>query len=356
MIIESHIHLVFVIIIASEQSLSQRNPMRLGLIILCILIAPTADAGEMDEREEIHQSVAQLFRDGDFGALEEMAELYRSQELRTSAGAWKIAEFYTGISKVALDFPKDDIDKWTRAAESIDRWIEAYSHSPTPYVAKGAALMNRGWKYRGEGWSSTVEPGDALSYQMHAYFAAGFLIDNYDIASQDPHWYYLVVDSLRAFGADKKEVLEFAGEGFDRYRNYDPLYFEMAGYLSPKWRGSREELEAFAQEAVKQTYADRGSELYARIYWAAGTGGNGKYMMYTAPTDWELILKSMDEVLERYPAQWNIQKFAFFTCYKYDAKAATKYMDMTEYPIVVDAWITVESFIRCKTYLNRLNR
>ncbi len=312
--------------------------MKFLLVSVCLAATFAANAGELDERRKIHQAVSELFHNGDFETLEELAQSYRIEESRTPSGTWKLAEFYDGLTKVGLKYSKDDALEWVHAAESIDKWIDAFPDSPTPYVAKGAAMMNRGWAYRGEGWSSSVGTADGVNFKLHAYFAANFLVDNYDVGSKDPHWYYLIVDSMRAFGAEKDEILSLADEGLDRHLNYDPLYFKMSGYLSPKWRGSFEELEAFAQEAVKRTEETRGYELYARIYWAAGKVNRRTYAFQRPEVNWNDMISGMDDVVRRYPAQWNINHFARFACYRRDFQTTRKYLQLVEEPVSADDW------------------
>lgn len=325
--------------------------MRLMLIIACISLSPAALSGELEERSDIHKRVAAMFHEGEFDSLEELAEKYRSEESRTPSGTWRLAEFYDGLTKVALNYPKEDELAWVRAAESIDQWIESYPDSPTPYVAKAAAMMNRGWAFRGEGWISDVAEDDAGSFRVYAHFAAEYLMENSEIGSRDPHWYYLAADSLRSIGAEKDAYLKLAGEGLDRYPDYDPLYFKLSGYLSPKWYGSLEELEAFARKAVEQTQATRGYELYARIYWASGLVNRRQYAFQSPHASWPDMIRGMDAVIRSYPDQWNINHFAYFSCYKKDYSTAKRYLEMVEEPVPKIAWRgRFETYHLCRQY------
>lgn len=312
--------------------------MKVGLAVFCLVFSSVAFAGEQQERGRIHETVTAMFLDRDFAALEGLAEKYRVEESRTPSGVWKLAEFYNGLTKLALDFPKGDDQQWVRAAESIDQWIQAFPDSPTPYVAKGAAMMNRGWAYRGEGWLSSVADEDLHNFRVHAYYAAVFLMEHMEVGSRDPHWYFLSMDALRSIGTEKGAFLELASEGLDRYPKYDPLYFKLAGYLSPKWYGSLEELEAFAQKAIEQTRATRGYELYARIYWASGLFNKRQFAFQGPEASWPDMIKGMDEVISRYPDQWNINHFAYFACYKQDYRTTKRYLEMVEEPVPEIAW------------------
>ena len=149
-------------------------------------------------------------------------------------------------------------------------------------------------------------------------------------------------------GVEKSRFLEIVHEGMTRYPDYDELVFIGADYLSPKWHGSLEELEEFARASLERTMPTRGYELYARIYWAAGLVTDKKYAFQGPAANWGDMVKGMDEVIQRYPSQWNIHFFTFFSCYKPDWDVAEKYMALTEEPIVGDAWSPATNYKRCQ--------
>lgn len=308
------------------------------LIAFLFLISVAAHSGELDVRTQIHESVADLFAAEDFEALEALANTYRNKNSRTPSGLTKLGEFYIGLSTRALEFAKDDQAGWEKAAEALNRWIEEYPESPTPYVAKGAAFMGRGWAYRGESWIRGIERQDISRYQEFAQKAVEYLSQNSEIGSRDPHWYYVVADGYAALGVETDAYLALVDAGLDRYPNYDSIYIKAANYVSPKWRGSLEELEGFARSAVRRTEATRGYELYTRIYWAAGSNGDGQYAVQSPNANWNDLVRGMDEILATYPDQWNINNFAFFGCLRNDRKTAKRYLEMVEEPVPTRAW------------------
>jgi hypothetical protein len=327
--------------------------MRVFLIVACLTVSTVAFSGEQEERAKTQQAVAAMFADNNFAALEALAESYRSEKTRTPSGAWQLTEYYNGLTEVGLNFPEGDQESWTRAAASIDSWINAYPNSPTPYIVKGAAIMNDRWAYRGEGWAGEVEDASIGDTDEHAMFATTFLMDNIKVGSNDPHWYYLIGDALTSIVMPKDEYLEFVGEGLDRYPDYDPLYFKLAGYLSPNRFGSLEELETFAQDAVKRTQASRGYELYARIYWATGFYRPGQYAFQSPIASWSKMVKGMEEVVERYPDQWNINNFAYFSCINRDLVATIGFLQKVKEPVPATAWGDDEmNYQACRLMVN----
>lgn len=321
------------------------------LIAFFVLVSASAYSGELEVRTQIHEMVSDLFAAEDFEALEALASTYRTENSRTPSGLTKLGEFYIGLSTRALAFDKDDQAGWEVASEALNRWVEEYSESPTPYVTMGAAFMGRGWAYRGEGWIRGVERQDIDQFQGYALRAAEYLMQESEIASRDPHFYYVMADAYAALGVSTEVLLALVNEGLDRYPDYDSIYIKVANYLSPKWRGSLEDLEDFAKSAVMRTKDSHGYQLYTRIYWAAGQGGDGQYAVQSPHASWTDLVRGMDEILVTYPDQWNINNFAFFGCLRNDPRTARRYLEMVEEPVPSRAWgRNDENYLGCRRY------
>ena len=323
-------------------------------VILLLATQLVAQADEQSERDSVKQHVAELFRAEDFVGLERIAAEYRTDKTRTSSGSRLLESFYLGIRN-SLEFDKGHDAKWDAAASTFDRWVQSYPRSATPYVAKAAALMGRGWTYRGEGWAGQVAPQDMQAYRDFATRAATILIDNKDTGESDPHYFAILADTYLALGASKEDYLGLLDRGAGLFPDYDPLYFRATMYLSEKWYGSDAELEQYIRSVVKKTKRDRGYELYARMYWAAGMRNRREYAFQSPNANFRIMIAGMDEILQRYPTQWNINHFAYFTCYNWDENAARKYFAMLREPIIEEAWDPPSNYGRCRNRLNMLD-
>ena len=305
---------------------------------LSLLVSPMAYPDESEERSKINDTVSVLLKAEDFAALEKIAASYRSEEERTSSGILKLAEFYAGMNATAVSSAEEGQAGWDRVIAIIESWIKKYPDSPTPYVAKGTALMNRGWDARGEGWASSVSRQNVERFRQYSIEAATFLIENAEVGSADPHWFQALANAYMALGAGKDDFMALVDAGLERFPNYDPLYFRTAAYLSPKWHGSLAELESFAQAAVARTRAIRGYELYARIYWAGGLANKQLFAFQGSEAVWEDMVRGMDDVVRKYPDQWNINHFAYFACYKGDMETTRRFLELVEEPVSAESW------------------
>ena len=66
-----------------------------------------------------------------------------------------------------------------------------------------------------------------------------FLQHYRDIADTDPHWYQVMANVLRGFGAESEEFWQLIMEGISDYPYYHDIYFAAALYYSPEWYGSQ---------------------------------------------------------------------------------------------------------------------
>lgn len=310
---------------------------------------PQSPLNELELRQSEKRQVADLFLNGEFAALERLAKKYRKSGTRTPSGTWKLPLLYEGLDGTAMSYEKEEAAEWKRVFALFDQWIEQYPESPTPYIGKANALIKRGETFRGGSWASRVDPADMKAYRDFCRQAGEILFEFEEIGSDVPEWYQAVAEVYRALGGGKQQFLAVVNEGLIRFPDYDPLMFSAVQFLSAKWYGSDEELEAFIQERVAEGKASRGHELYARLYWSTGMRDQYTYAFKSEAANWDLMVKGMDDVLDRYHSQWNLQHFAWFACAASDMETASRYVAKVQRPIIKSAWRNSEDYyLACK--------
>lgn len=319
--------------------------MRLGIILILVVVAPIAFGDEIDERKEIKDLAANAFAAGDYDTLEALAEEYRSSLARTSSGILKLRLFYLGIDQ-AMPESASNSEGWNRAFSLADWWARRYPDSPTPVIGTAYIWAARGWAYRGEGWASEVLPENMMAFKQLAVSAQHTLLESKSMADSDPEWYAKLIDLYVAATPGEEALREVLDEAMIKFTNYDPIYFAAAQYYSPVWHGSGQEIAALARDAVKFTKEERGSELYARIYWSAPRQSNGRLLIQDPPGSWYQMRRAIDDLVERYPDQWNIQNLAFMGC------SIGNHLDsllrMVEEPIIESVWVSRANYQKCR--------
>jgi hypothetical protein len=168
------------------------------------------------------------------------------------------------------------------------------------------------------------------------------------VASRDPYWYELMIKVATAEGWNIQDFNALVDEATSRYPYFYQVYFAAINYLTPKWHGSREEIENFAQRAVKNTRKVEGEAIYSRIYWVASQSNYGDNLFTDSNVVWSRMSKSIDDVLKRYPDQWNINNFAYFSCLAGDAEKTSGLMSRITGRPILQAWKSMDFYDQCK--------
>jgi hypothetical protein len=107
---------------------------------------------------------------------------------------------------------------------------------------------------------------------------------------------------------------------------------------------------------MKNTEANRGYEMYARVYWAAPPLPDGEFHLMQNEINWEYFVLGIDAVLNKYPTQWNINHFAFFVCMGGDWQKTKELLAKIEEPIVLAAWQGQHNYNFCKRTISLWER
>lgn len=235
---------------------------RIILLITLFFLSSTSVANELQTRRDIGEQVKDLVLSQKYSQLEAMAKEFREKELRTPSGLWMLTLFYGAIDKINTYQEKDP-----QAWEPFHKKIEA---------------------------SKEV------------------LVNSKELSSQDPHWYVVMANIATIQSWKEEEFQVLVREGLIRNKYYFQLYFDIMGYYTPKWHGSAEKIEAFARNTVEKTKEKEGAGMYARIYWAASQSQFQGRLFENSNVRWGAMSKGIDDVLKKYPDQWNINNLRFF--------------------------------------------
>lgn len=328
--------------------------MKLTLFALVVLLlaATTASSGELAERQILKDQAKALFFTENFAKLNELTTKYRNSEERTPSGLWKLTLIYSGLRSVARTGIADE-EYWEALEDRALRWVARYPNSPAAHLTYAEILTDHGWMYRGNGAAYEVRQEDWQPFYAYYKKAKDYLIEHKAVVAEDPLWYELMLKIAKAEGWTKEEFMALVEEATASSPYYYQIYFAAIDYLLPKWHGSREEIENFAEWATSITAEKEKNAMYARIYWYASQIDYGIELFTNSDVVWPKMADSFDDVLERYPDQWNINNFAFFSCLARDKETANQLIEMIDGKPIVRAWIRLANYGKCRDWLER---
>ena len=287
----------------------------IGLLAL-MLLSLQVPGQELQLREKLWTEVRYLYDRSDFDALEAMYQKLANPAERFPSGVPKLMEFYgvfqcgcsTGGARLELDAMQ------TVEARALE-WRRRFPNSNAAQIALAYTYNSIGTLYRGTGLADTVNPADWKKWKEYGEKAYRVLMERGDAPRADPQWYGAMFVTLLRYQTDTEEFPRLFEEGMRRHPVYPELYFAAAYYDSPLWRGSLADMESVAQAAVRASAATEGKSMYARVYWYLDNlpTFNGRIFTETFAR-WPAMREGFEDLVQRYPDPWNLNRYAFFAC------------------------------------------
>lgn len=322
----------------------------------------TPDFNEMKIRQHIIDQVQQALERSDFTTLEELSRSFRENKSRTHSGIWKLSVFYDSFR-----IEKNEAAHVTRE-KLIDDWVQAYPKSPSAHIVKSKTLLYRAWFYRGNNIVKET-PSDAwLPFYTYVNLALENHLKYKEIASIDPEWYAVTIQLAMVSNWKRTEFDNLIKEAIEREPYYYDIYLKAFEYLLPKWHGSFEEADQFARNMQNVTSKEDGRSLYARIYWNLNSTNINHLFRDDKFASWPEMKKSFDDMMIRYPDEWNLHNYAKLACLAGDKETAHQLIDKIWHQLFVypqqfgkapdlrmlqmawDIEHTADLFTRCKTW------
>lgn len=326
------------------------------LFLLTILLIPSvASSQKILTEHEVRNSIMNKAREHlvsqNFGALEELVEKYSNSNARTPSGVWKIGFIYAGITEISGNskIPNED-QYWGFHDDRYTSWIEEYPQSATAQIYYAKILLRKAWYYRGAGYANTVDKQQWALFYKFLNQASNHLDNFKDRSSKDPNWYEAKLEVAKGLGVDDDIYNNILDEALDLHPYYYPIYFSAINRFAPRWHGSLEMMESFAARSVELTRETEGVGMYARVYWYVSQSLYGDQLFTKSLISWDKMSQGIDDVLAKYPDQWNINNFAKFSCLARDKnKTRSLIMKISGEPLR-NVWGDRDMFNFCKNW------
>ena len=313
---------------------------------------------ELAQRRKTREEARRLFisnwDDAQIDRIEALFASYRDQKERTASGIWKLTNAYSFLESLYNDWTAAN-DWQRRVGDSLRPWIARHPKSPAPHIFRASVGFHRAQAMLNDALARKTYAGGAAALLREMTEARLELEANKAVASADPFYYKLIVNSMRMEGRPLDDILSVAMEGIERHPEYCDTYFEAVHTIGQLSKRPFDDLAALANTAVAKSPPTLGDEMYARIYWVALTSIVEPSQWNSIKLDWPKMAKSMETVLSRYPDQWNIQNFAVFSCVMQDHKLTQSLLDRVRGVPLAAVWGQGEFFEGCRQFADASN-
>jgi hypothetical protein len=324
----------------------------IGFFVAAFVSVHATAASDHEERAAVVDRARELFLAKDFAELEKTANAYRSEKSRMPSGVWKLTSFYWGIAQ-ALPKQKEDSDfeaLFEAAEKAAETWQQRFPQSPTPHIVKSVVLLAHAWAIRGDGYVSTVAPESWKPFKHYLALAADNLVRHKGVASVDPTWYQTMVEIARAQNWERDRLEQLLDEAVDREPLYYQTYFEALYFLTPRWHGSIDDIDALVALAVRRTAQYEGEALYARMYWYASQVEFGSNLFRESLASWPRMKAGFEDLMKRYPDTWNLENYIRFACLARDRETALGLLKRPYARYLPQAWPTPGARVQCERW------
>lgn len=290
--------------------------------------APTVTILDSDrERLDLQDEMARLVAAGRFAEIIGRADGDFADGTRLSDGSWRGYEIYMAFEKALERMPADD-PRWEPLLGTLRARAESRPGDVFLYVQ---ALHAHGWQIRGDSYSSTVSNSRYRNFRQ-LMEAGRDALDHHRAALVDsPMWYSQRITLYTETGGSDQAADAVFREGRKRFPDYLPLYSTRVRYLTPKWRGSEDQIMDLLDEVAAQPALDRKEGLYARVAWLAENEG---YPVFLDERFKKAVARaSLDALVQARPDLRNRQRYFVSACLMSDEAAAKSQLAAIQLPI-----------------------
>lgn len=245
--------------LATENNL-QENPCNLSKEDLSSLnVDPSSDVHAFSN---YRSALRGMFREGQFGDLDCLADHLRSSKERFPGGTWKLKELYRALY-IPVPYPVHATSEdWEHALRRLQEWASEKPKSVTARVALAWVYEQYAWDARGGGYADTVSNSGWRLFEERVNMAKQALGQAAGLPTKCPEWYVIMLEIGQDQGWDKSAMQSLFEKGF----TFEPGYYypirAMGNYLQPKWGGEKGDTERFVAQIADRVGGDEGDALY----------------------------------------------------------------------------------------------
>lgn len=295
------------------------------------------------EKDLISKISSALFIRKEYDKLIKLGDALRNNKSRSIDGKWKLDYYYQGLNFKELR-KEDD---WHSAFISF---IKSYSNNPAPYICYAAALVSKGWSFRGGGYANTVTEDGWKKFNKHLEVARNLLLYSKEISSTCPEWYTEILIVAMAEDWDMESYNKVYKEGIERHNNYHGIYYQGVQNNLERWGGTVSSMDEIIRESNELSKKDYGDEYYYRLKWLHYQI-EGEIAFKKYEFNWDQYKKGYFDLEKRFPkSNKNLNWFTFFCCLHKDKETAVKLFKRIGTNIYLKPWGSLEKFEEYKTW------
>ncbi|HEY1396813.1 hypothetical protein [Roseateles sp.] len=206
---------------------------------------------------------------------------------------------------------------------------------PAGWLLYAQALQSQAWEARGTGYARDVDRNAMTKFRDLLRETRDTLDQHKSALAGLPDWHALRLEVALESGESEAVRRRVFVEGMLRFPRFHPIYFARMRQLTPQWGGGEEAMLDLLDTVAKSSdpaVADEG--MYARLVWLANGMRIG--LLQEPRFDAATFDRAVDAVVDRYPAQRNLQRFFLMQCQRGNIAAVRRLLPRLRAPLSDD--------------------
>ncbi|HEY9790423.1 MAG TPA: tetratricopeptide repeat protein [Candidatus Obscuribacterales bacterium] len=267
----------------------------------------------------VYSRVHILMKKHDFAGLDAYANELRADQTPTIDGYSPINTFLNSIDLAAHNTES----QWKERIGFVNDWIAAEPQSGTARIVLADILTTYAWKARGGGWASDVTEQAWYLFKRRLDDAWRQL---YKATPRTPEWYSVAQTVALGKGWNQQQYDAIFAAARKAFPNYNPVLFNKAYWLQPKWYGKPGEAKNFVTTESNKRPGVAGDILYAQF--AMHLGIHDDYETKGSDFDWSRVKRGLQALIKQHPASLHARgELAYLA-----AQAGDKATALTAFP------------------------
>ena len=194
---------------------------------------------------------------------------------------------------------------------AIAAWAKRHPDSADAWLLVATLQDAHGWALRGNASAPELDARQEGGFETWLLKARALLAAH--PAPANPAWYAERLSVEGDLGAGPAALDTLFAQAIQRAPGYQQTWFTRLHYLEPKWGGSLDAMARFIRRGAAETSSGEGRGMMARLLWAASKEGYDE-LLTDPQVGWDATKLAFDDVLARYPDDWNAQWFFMQAC------------------------------------------
>ena len=233
--------------------------------------------------------------------------------------------------------------------ESANLWEKSRPDSIFAPVFKARMLRNIALTARSIPAAIAAKDNEIVNPDKYLELAHKTLEASRETASRNPEWYVEQIQIRHSQKASVGEVMRIVDEGTRRFPQYSEIGASAAIAMFALSDNVARDYEAIAVVASERAESGGSDSAYARMYisafFGAGLKDFNQLRMNTVR-----FAAGAEEIVKRYPVQWNYQRLAKMACAIKDKNLAQRMFTEIKGRPIVDVWGQFEFQEACRVW------